>query len=129
MLPGQCECDDCGQLILRLFTVTGRLVELEPHTSDDGTRVIELDLGRIRARTLTGPELPAPEGTGRRLHLCTLAAGPEGVACASPTCWRPLTPLLDAYHPECHPEVTDQLLAERRARIAAQFRRGRRKHR
>lgn len=126
MAPGQSVCDDCRQPILRLFTWLGRLVELEPEPSDDGTRIIELDLGRIRVRTLTGPELPAPNGTGRRLHLCTTAAGPTGVRCASPGCWCPDEPLVDAYHAVCHPEVTDQLLAEHRATVRRQFRQGRR---
>jgi hypothetical protein len=112
-------------VILRLFTVTGRLVELEPEPSADGTRIIEIDLGRIRARTLTGPELPAPDGTGRRLHQCTSAAGPTGVRCASPACGCPDEPLVDAYHAVCHPEVTDKLLADQRATIARQFKRRR----
>jgi len=125
MAPGQGVCDNCSAAVLRLFTVTGRLVELEPEPSDDGTRIIELDLVRIRVRTLTGPELPAPDGTGRRLHQCPQPVE-QGEPCASATCRRPLVPLLDAYHPDCHPEVTDKLLADQRARIRAQFRKGRR---
>lgn len=129
MVPGQRSCEGCGQPIIRLFTLTLRLVDLDPLPSDDGTRVIVEQDGAIRVRTLTGPDLPAYDMPAHRAHACPDPGDQLGQACASPTCRRPLVPLLDAYHPECHPEVTDRLLADQRARIAAQFRPRRKKTR
>jgi hypothetical protein len=119
-------CPLCSEPVIRLFTIHLKLVDLDPDPSEDGTRIIvELD-GGIRVRTLTGPDLPAPAGTGYRIHRCPQP--PEGERCASVHCRRPVgVPLLDAHHPECHPEVTDKLLADQRARMRQQFRAGRRR--
>lgn len=126
MAPGQRACEGCGATVLRLFTTTLRLVDLDPEPSEGGTRVIVEGNGGIRVRTLTGVELPALDGNAHRPHECEVP-GEVGVKCAAVACPGRLVPLLDAYHPECHPEVTDRLLAEQRARIRAQFRAGRRR--
>jgi hypothetical protein len=124
-MDAQGACPDCEQPVIRLFTIHHRLIDLHPVPSDDGTRIIvEVD-GWIRVRTLAGPDLPAPAGQGHRVHRCPDVE--QGEACASPVCRRPPVPLLDAYHPDCHPEVTDKLLADQRARIKGQFRTGRRR--
>lgn len=124
MAPGQGACDDCGAVILVLFTTSGHLTELDPEPVDDGTRLI-VDLGGwIRARTLTGTELPHLDGPAYRLHRCPQPEQPA--ACAYDGCRRPDVPLIDGvHHPECHPEVTDKLLADQRARIRSQFKRSR----
>lgn len=126
MRPGQCACPSCGEQIIRLFTATARLLVLDPNPSDDGTRIIEHHDGQLRARTLVGPDLPAPAGTGHRLHQCGPPPAP-GVRCAALACPGSTVRLLDAYHPDCHPEVTDRQLVEQRARIAAQFKRRRKR--
>jgi hypothetical protein len=123
-MNAQGACPLCEQPVIRLFTTTLRLIDLHPEPSDDGTRIIVEQDGWIRVRTLTGPDLPAPAGTGHRVHRCPTVE--QGEACASPVCRRPPVPLLDAYHPDCHPEVTDKLLADQRARIRQQFRRKKR---
>lgn len=126
-MTGQGECDNCGQLVVRLFTPGSVLVELDPHPHPDGTRAVVRDGMWIRVLTLTGTDLPYLDGPAYNLHRCPQPAQP--VACASPTCRRPAVPLLDAYHPDCHPEVTDRLLADRRARIASQFKQPRNRRR
>ena len=126
MAPGQGACDDCGAVILVLFTTSGHLAELDPEPVDDGTRLI-VDLGGwIRARTLTGTELPHLDGPAYRLHRCEVPRE-VGAKCAGLACPGLVDPLVDAYHAVCHPEVTDQQLAEHRATVRRQFRQGRRK--
>ena len=132
MRPGQGVCDDCHETILRLFTIGGRLIDLDPEPHDDGNRTIVTVAGDIRARTLTGTDLPAPAGTAHKVHWCP-AKGPTGPPCANPRCDLPLPreiggkPCLWTYHPACEPEFTDQLLEEQRARVRRQFKPRRRR--
>jgi hypothetical protein len=132
MRPGQRACEECGEQILRLFTISGQLVDLDPNPHDDGTRIVVTVAGDIRARTLTGHDLPAPAGTGHRQHWCP-AKGDVGPSCANPRCSLPMArtmdgkPNRDSYHPSCEPWFQDLLLAEKRARINAQFKRPRKR--
>lgn len=123
MGPGQSACDDCGESVIRLYSVAGQLVQLDATPTTYGNRIIADVAGLTRVRTLTGPELPYLDGDAYCLHRCGLAAL-AGDKCASPSCRRPQVGLIDGvHHPECHPEVTDKLLADRRATIRRQFKR------
>lgn len=127
MGPGQSVCDDCHQPILRLFTLTGRLVDLDVEPHPDGTRIITTVDGDIRARTLTGHDLPAPDGTGHKLHYCP-AREPAGPSCGNPACSIPMPRDIAirerwTFHPCCEPEYLELIEQARRKRIRAQFRR------
>jgi len=65
-------CPDCNGGIRIVITEGGkhRTIDSIPHP--DGNHVIitrESD-GAIRARVLTGRDMPAPDGFGHRLHRC-----------------------------------------------------------
>lgn len=72
----RCTGSGCGANIWHALTVEGRRVALEPHPSPHGTVILANVDGRIRAKLLTGAELPAQQQAWVR-HILTCPASPE----------------------------------------------------
>lgn len=112
-MDAQGVCTDCDQPVIRLFTVGGKLRDLDPTPVDDGNHlIVTLGDGRIRARTLSAFELPHP-GPAHRVHQCP-ARERATIGCANPACRYPLDRALAeaerwSYHPTCEPEFLEQL--------------------
>ena len=60
--PEQPTCTGCGAAVRWVLTVGGRRIPIDPRTSPTGNIVpVRSDDGTLRARVLTGDELPAQE--------------------------------------------------------------------
>lgn len=77
-------CRSCGEPIRWFLTITGRRIPIDPTPHPAGTVIrITDENGRVRARVLTGNELPAQE-TAWRDHRATctrIRAGPRCTRC------------------------------------------------
>jgi hypothetical protein len=81
-------CPDCGGGIRTVITEGGKHRTLDSIPHPDGNHVIvtrESD-GAVRARVLTGRDMPAQSGRGHRVHRC-LPVGP-GPLCS--VCYEPM---------------------------------------
>lgn len=105
------KCPRCGAPVWWRLSVEGTRLRLDAAPSPKGT-VIILDLdGRVRAKCLTGPELPAQQEAWT-LHACARRDGapdPNCVACGRPMPRDIATELGWTDHPACcreyHAEV------------------------
>ena len=97
-----------------VLTVGGNRIRVEPGRVPDGTVLPTREGDLIRARVLTGPDLPAPGGAYvDHRKTCGKARGPK-----APTCLAdgfPLDPWLVAqgerYHVGCKPMTGREILA------------------
>lgn len=105
----------CGQPVRTLITEGGTIRHLEVNPHPDGNHTIVDRAGLIRAHTLTGPEMPAPDNTpAYRIHKCPPAPrpGPTCRGCGLPMP-RDIAEKLDWHcHPCCEPEFLEQLTAQ-----------------
>ena len=81
-------CSLCGAEVRRVITLGAIIRDLEPEPRPAGNHIIVTnDQGEIRAKVLTGPELPA-EQDAYVIHKCppkpVAATGPACAACGLP---------------------------------------------
>lgn len=112
------QCTTCGAVVQRYITLGGRTVDLETEAHENGNYVIEWANQHIRARVLTGPEMPSQDLPAFKLHLCP-ATTPRGPSCGA--CGREMpreiaTLLRWTDHPACDPDFLAQLAEERLTR-------------
>jgi hypothetical protein len=112
------QCPVCHDPVQRYITHGGKIRDLETTAHPDGDHVVEWQAGHIRARVLTGKELPAQGPPAFRRHECP-PAPPRGPSCAE--CGREMprdiaTLLGWVDHPACSPDFAGQLNEERLAR-------------
>lgn len=83
-------CSDCGQRVRWVITASeGRRIALNPHPAPDGNIIPTVDAaGRVRARILTGDQMPPQEPAWtRHTHTCTESpAARQRRARAAPRC-------------------------------------------
>lgn len=87
-MAGAGTCTACKAPIVSVFTVGGKLLELDPEPSADGNIIATKVLGQPRARVLTGNELPAQEPAWTP-HLRTCPNSPDArrrQAASKPRC-------------------------------------------
>lgn len=126
-MPDQCPV--CHDPVQRYITHGGRIRDLEPTAHADGDHVIEWQNGHIRARVLTGLELPSQGPPAFRRHQCppTPPPGPNCQGCGLPMP-RQIAELLDwVTHPACDFEYQHWLKQEYWKTRHRQFRQGNRK--
>lgn len=105
-----CPKEHCRAPIVWRLTVNNRRISLDVDPHPDGNVIVVEQDGRIRARILTGVEMPAQEDAYRQ-HQCPK---PEPVGPACTVCWLPM-PRDPAYrehwwcHPCCDPEYNREL--------------------
>lgn len=104
---GLMRCPRCGRPIRWVLTGTGRRIAIDPEPDPAGTviRVEDPSDGTVRARILTGVEMPAQETAWiRHEAICRVRPGPLCRTCRGP---------MDAglarsegwtTHPSCDPE-------------------------
>jgi hypothetical protein len=115
---GNDACPQCREPVQRMITHGGRIRDLEVHSHPDGDHVIEWADQHIRARVLTGLELPAQGPPAFRRHECPPAPppGPNCAECGHEMPREIATLLRWTEHPACDPDFTAQLNEERLAR-------------
>lgn len=105
----------CGATVRWVLTVNHRRLDLDVDPDTNGTVIIvELD-GRIRARVLTGVEMPAQQ-QAFRMHRCPPKRERPGPACAG--CQLPMPRDLAitegwTHHPSCEPAFLLRLAQDR----------------
>lgn len=99
-------CTACGAPIRWVITIGDRRMPLDPEPHEDGNVVpVIVDGGLVRARVLTGVELPAQE-TAFRAHFVTCPRAGEfrrRKVATTPRCHgcgQPLDPVLSRRHPD-----------------------------
>lgn len=123
-VEGESACTICRAPIWWRLTIGGRRFPLDQAPVDGGNvTVITTPQGKVRARVLTGPDMPAPEGVDTyRIHECPKTQRP-GPRCRG--CQQPMPRDLAAaeswtHHPACEPGF-----ARERGRQAAALETGR----
>ncbi len=107
-------CPACGTSTIIVLTEGGYRIRVEPGRVPGGTVMPTTTGGKVRARILTGTELPAPGGAYvDHRKTCGKAKGPK-----APTCLAdgyPLDPWLvergERYHVGCKPMTGREILA------------------
>lgn len=112
-------CTACGAVIRWVITIGDRRMPLDVDAHEDGNVVpVVVDGGLIRARVLTGAELPAQQ-TAYRAHFVTCPQASEFRRRKTATtprchgCGQPLDPILSRrgnawtarWHPCCAPTI------------------------
>jgi len=119
-------CPRCGARVWWRLSVEGTRLRLDADPSAAGT-VIILDLaGAVRAKCLTGPELPAQQ-EAFRMHACARPAGPPDPNCV--VCGRAMPGDIARElgwidHPGCDQEYQAEVVRLRIAKRAARERSG-----
>lgn len=106
----------CGARVRWYYSTGGKILTLDTDSHEDGNVIIVSHDGRIRARILTGTELPATQPAYRR-HRCPPKPERPGPVCAG--CHGPMDRTLAAlerwsYHPCCEPGAAPAAPALRR---------------
>jgi hypothetical protein len=120
-LEGASTCTLCHAPIVWRLTVGNRRFRLEPEPAEGGNVVVvTLPDGTVRAKVLTGPEMPAQQ-EAYRIHAC---ARPERVVRRCGVCWQPLPAELVAVedwrcHPCCEPGYRREVGRQAAVREAA----------
>jgi hypothetical protein len=109
-------CSGCGAAVRRVITLGAIIRDLEPEPRPTGNHIIVTnDQGEVRAKVLTGPEMPAQQAA-YRIHACPPkpAPMPPGPACAA--CGLPMHAELAASQQwRTHPSCVDPDDAKREA--------------
>lgn len=108
-------CSSCGARVKRVITIGAAIRDLEPEPRPDGNTIIVDHEGRIRARVLTGDEMPAQQ-EAFKAHQCPPKPRP-GPPCAR--CTLPMNrelALAEGWvdHPACDGNYHIELLRLRR---------------
>lgn len=123
-------CPDCHAETRHIITLTGRRIDLEPTTHEDGRyRVITGDDGAVRAAVVGELEMPAADAY--RLHRCPPdpEPGPNCIGCGLPMP-RQIADLLKwSDHPSCDVEYQDEMKRQQQIARARQFRQGKKRKR
>jgi hypothetical protein len=120
---GADRCSACRAPVRTAITEAGKIRDLQPDPHPDGNHIlITTPRGHIRARVLTGADMPAPDGTGYLMHRCPPPPTP-GPACAG--CGLPMDRDLSAiepdhhFHPCCEPDYRREAGRQAAARARA----------
>jgi hypothetical protein len=108
----------CGARVRWYITIGGKPVQLNADPHPDGNVIVVPHDGHIRARILTGNDLPAQQQAYRR-HICPPTPGRPGPACGA--CKAPMDRALAtlerwSVHPTCEPDYVAELKPKRRKR-------------
>jgi hypothetical protein len=81
-------CSLCGAEVTRVITLGAKIRDLEPKPRPTGNHILVTNSqGEVRAKVLTGPEMPAQQDA-YVIHTCppkpVVATGPKCVACGLP---------------------------------------------
>jgi hypothetical protein len=109
-------CRGCGAEVLRHITIGAKIRDLEPGARPDGNTIIVEHEGRIRARVLSGDEMPAQQ-EAFKAHQCPPKErpGPPCAACLLPMHRELAISERWTTHPACDPEHHIERLRRRRA--------------
>lgn|SRR5574343_229893 len=107
-------CPVCGTRTMLVLTEGGNRIRVETGRVPNGTVLPVIDGDTIRARILTGAELPAEGGAYvDHRRTCGRADGPKPVKCLA--CWfgmdRWLVERGDRYHVNCRPLTRAEIAA------------------
>lgn len=124
-----CTGAGCGRPIRWVLTVGGKRMPLDPDPAPDGNVVRTVVEGSVRARVLTGDELPAQDPAWVPHHRTCPAAAQFRRNRARAVkrcrgCTDPLDPVLaaagDLYHPLCAPTDLREQVERARAAVRGQ---------
>ena len=115
-------CRVCKAEVKRAITIGGAIRDLEPRPRPDGNVIIVEHEGRVRARVLGGPEMPAQQ-EAFKMHACP-KPGPVTPGPRCKACHLPMDAGLTALEGwRVHPCCPDQVVARRSIREELERRR------